>query len=95
VARPGGVNRQPRPCVAALPVGVEPRGLERGGAHDPGGASVLASLRVVSIGMTRQQPRPTERRFMESGLVLSDLLRDLEPEVPRTWPSAPRFMESE
>jgi len=31
---------------------------------------------------------------MENGLVLLDLLRDLEPEVPRTWPSAPRFMES-
>jgi len=32
---------------------------------------------------------------MESGLVLSDLLRGLEPEMPRTWPSAPRFMESD
>jgi len=30
---------------------------------------------------------------MESGLVLSDLLDGQEPKVPRTWPSAPRFME--
>jgi len=29
---------------------------------------------------------------MESGLVLLDLFGGLEPEVPRTWPSAPRFM---
>jgi len=61
---------------------------------EPGGASVLASLRVVSIGLARPQPRPaTNGRLMESGLILSDLLDGHEPKVPRTWPSAPRFME--
>jgi len=61
-----------------------------------GRASLLASRVMVEEQAAGPEPRPTGPRFMESALFLADLLRDLEPEVPRTWPSAPRgrFMES-
>ena len=63
------------------------------GDHQPGGAGGLASLRAECIGWARRQPRPTTGdRFGESSLFLSDLFAGLEPEEPRTWPSAPRFM---
>jgi len=62
--------------------------------REPGGARLGPSRVVADETPARQEPRPTGRRFMESGLVLSDLLDGLEPKVPRTWPSAPRFMES-
>jgi len=63
--------------------------------HELGRARLPPSRVKVGSAAARRQPRPTTNsRFMESGLVLLDLLTGHEPEVPRTWPSAPRFMES-
>ena len=62
--------------------------------QERGRASLLASRVKVGSTAARREPRPTTNgRFMESGLVRSDVLDGHEPKVPRTWPSAPRFVE--
>ena len=48
--------------------------------HEPGRASLLASRITTDGTAARQEPRPTEPRFMESVLFLLDLLRGHEPE---------------
>ena len=61
---------------------------------EPGRARLLPSRVKVGSTAARQEPRPTDRpRLSGSGPFLSDLLRGLEPDVPRTWPSVARFME--
>ena len=71
--------------------------------HEPesaGKPDALQTLRAAWTGCRSREAfgvrgfTPAFRpRFMESGLVLSDLRDGHEPKVPRTWPSAPRFME--